>query len=187
MSTDRPRIPRITERSKVPEEHRQHWDRIEETRGGVRGPFTVLMNSPELCRRIADVGAYVRFESQLSDTERELAIITTAREYDAAFEWAAHVPIARDAGVREEAIDVVAERAGVDALTDVEGTIVRYGRTLLQNNEVADSIFEDARETFGVQGVTELTATFGYYGMIACALNAFEVLPEDDAEHLGLL
>jgi 4-carboxymuconolactone decarboxylase len=37
---------------------------------------------------------------------------------------------------------------------------------------------------FGEKGVTELTATMGYYGMLACALNAFEVEPAPDAPRL---
>jgi 4-carboxymuconolactone decarboxylase len=28
--------------------------------------------------------------------------------------------------------------------------------------------------------VTELTATMGYYAMLACVLNAFEVLPDEE-------
>jgi hypothetical protein len=30
---------------------------------------------------------------------------------------------------------------------------------------------------FGLEGVVDLTATIGYYAMIACALNAFAVEP----------
>ena len=41
-----------------------------------------------------------------------------------------------------------------------------------------------AKAIFGEQGVTELTATMGYYGMLACALNAFEVEPAPDAPSL---
>jgi 4-carboxymuconolactone decarboxylase len=49
---------------------------------------------------------------------------------------------------------------------------------------VSDATFKAAKEKFGVQGVTELTATFGYYSMLAAALNAFEVEPAPDAPRL---
>ena len=42
---------------------------------------------------------------------------------------------------------------------------------------MSDSTFDRASRMLGDQGVTELTATYGYYGMLACALNAFEVEP----------
>ena len=40
------------------------------------------------------------------------------------------------------------------------------------------------RERFGVDGLVELTATVGYYGMLACVLNAFDVVPEAGADLL---
>lgn len=178
------RIPYVTDRDAVPEEHRHHFDEIEETRGGVRGPFAVLMNSPEVAGRVANLGTYVRFEGELPNADRELAILATARAFDCAYEWAAHVPIARDAGLREEAIDVVAEEGATDDLDDGEATVIEYCRELLYDHRVSDDTFRAALERFGESGVTELTATAGYYGMIACALNAFEVFPDEDQPQL---
>lgn len=178
------RVPFVTDREQVPEGERHHYDGIEESRGGVRGPFGVLLNSPEVAGRIGHLGAYIRFEGELSGADRELAIITTAREFDCAFEWAAHEPLAREEGVRDAAIEAVADRAPVDGLTGAEATIVRYGRELFRDHGVTDATFEAAKDRFGVKGVTELTATMGYYSMMACVLNAFEVTPADDAPGL---
>lgn len=178
------RIPFITDRSDVPEEHRDHFDSIEESRGGIRGPFGVLLNSPEVAGRIGHLGAYIRFESVLPAAERELAILTTAREFDCAFEWAAHVPIARDAGVRDEAIDTLAHRNDLDALTETEAMIIRFGRDLFRDHTVAADTYDAAKAYYGNQGVTELTATMGYYSMMACVLNAFDVVPPSDAPTL---
>src|SRR6266498_4057115 len=44
-----PRITPITRRDQVPEEHRSIFDAVAEGRGSVRGPFSILMHSPELC------------------------------------------------------------------------------------------------------------------------------------------
>jgi 4-carboxymuconolactone decarboxylase len=179
MEGNTTRVPYLTDRNEVPESGHEQYDSIAESRGGVRGPFGVLMNSPEIAGRIGHLGAYVRFESGLADPVRELAILTTAREFDCAYEWAAHEPIAGDAGVREAAIETVADRAPTDDLSDEESLVVRYGRHLFGGHAVPDSLFEDAEERFGVRGVVELTATMGYYSMIACVLNAFEVTPEE--------
>lgn len=182
--TDESRLPPITEREAVPEEQRHHFDAIAESRGSVRGPFSVLMHSPELAGRVGHLGAYVRYEGVLSGRVRELAIITTARAFDAAYEWAAHVPIAREAGVPDATIDAVADGAPADALPETDALVVRYGRELLGDHRVTDDTFAAARERFGEQGVTELTATMGYYGLVACVLNAFEVTPDEDAPQL---
>jgi 4-carboxymuconolactone decarboxylase len=184
MEGNTTRVPYLTEREQVAEDGLESYDSIAESRGGVRGPFAVLLNSPDLAGRIGHLGAYVRYESGLPDAVRELAIVTTAREFDCAYEWAAHEPIAREAGVRDEAIDVVAEREPTDDLTETEALVVTYGRHLLGDHAIPDDLFEDAKATFGVEGVVELTATMGYYSMIACVLNAFEVTPGDGSPQL---
>ena len=170
----------VSDREAVPEEHRHHFDTIEESRGSVRGPFAILMHSPELAGRTAHLGAYVRFEGELPDADRELAILTTARAFDCAYEWAGHVPIARDAGVREEALDVVAEEGPTADLDEAERVVVEYARELLSDHRVSEATFEAALDRFGVTRLVELTATCGYYAMNACTLNAFEVYPDED-------
>ena len=55
---------------------------------------------------------------------------------------------------------------------------------MLGSKRVSDNTFGKAEARFGVKGVTELTATMGYYAMLACALNTFEVEPAPDAERL---
>ena len=179
-----PRITQITERSQVDADKHHIFDSIATSRGRVSGPFSVLLNSPEIAGRAAHLGSYIRFESTLTPIQRELAIITTAREFDCAFEWAAHATLARDAGVRETAIQTVANGGELSELTDDEALIVGYGREILRNHRVSDDTFAAAKAKFGEQGVTELTATYGYYGMLACALNAFEVQPSPDMPQL---
>ena len=179
-----PRVPRIQQRSDVPEEAAHHFDSIASSRGRVSGPFSVLLNSPEVAGRAAHLGSYIRFESTLDPAIKELAIITTSREFDCDYEWSAHVVLAREAGVRAEAIDAVANRGTVDSLEPDEALVIGYGREMFRNKRVADDTFDAAKERFGVQGVTELTATMGYYGMLACTLNTFEVEPAPNAERL---
>src|SRR5262245_33988668 len=41
------RIPAVTDRDQVPEDQRAVWDAIVASRGSVRGPFALLMHSPE--------------------------------------------------------------------------------------------------------------------------------------------
>lgn len=176
------RAPVITERTQLPEGQRHNFDLVEESRGHVSGPFGVLLNSPEVGGRVGYLGSYIRFESQLSGPQRELAILTTAREWDCAYEWAVHAPLARDAGVREAAIEAVSEQRGTEELTETEALVVRYGRAVLRDHDVPESLFRAAEDQFGVQRLTELTATIGYYSLLACVLNAFDVTPEEETD-----
>ena len=165
--------------------HEHVWDQIASSRGRVVGPFAVLLHRPELARRTSELGAYIRFEGTLGAGERELAIIALAREMDCQFEWAYHVAEARKVGVREEAITAVRE-ARMDGLTADEALIVRYVGQLFRRHRVDQATFDALRARLGVDGLIELTATIGYYGMLACTLNAFDVTPEEGAEVLNV-
>ena len=178
------RVPQITRKDQVPADKADIFDSIASSRGQVSGPFSVLLNSPEVAGRAAHLGTYIRFESTLSPADRELAIITTSREFDCDYEWSAHARLALEAGVRGQAVDAVAKRGSLESLTEDEALIVGYGRELFRDHRVSDATFDAAKARFGDQGVTELTATMGYYGMLACALNAFQVEPAPDAPRL---
>ncbi|HUF92725.1 MAG TPA: carboxymuconolactone decarboxylase family protein, partial [Candidatus Limnocylindria bacterium] len=166
----------IASKAEVPAGHGHVWDQIASSRGRVVGPFSVLLHRPEL-------GAYIRFESMLTPVDRELAIIALARELDCQFEWAYHVIEARKAGVREDAITAIGE-ARLEGLTPEEALVVRYVSLLFRRHRVDQPTFDALRARLGVDGLVELTATVGYYGMLACTLNAFDVTPEAGAEVL---
>ena len=178
------RIRQIKEQQDVALEHRDIFDSIAASRGRVGGPFSVLLNSPEVAGRAAHLGAYLRFESTLPDADKELAIITAAREFDCDYEWGAHAVLAQKSGVRNEAISIVANKGDIAGLNESEALIVSYGREILVDHRVSKATYDAAIAKYGEQGVTELTATFGYYGMLACALNAFEVEPGPDMPKL---
>jgi 4-carboxymuconolactone decarboxylase len=57
-------------------------------------------------------------------------------------------------------------------------------RELLQQKRVADATFAAATQRYGTQGVIDLTATVGYYSLMACLLNALEVIPPPEATQL---
>ena len=59
--------------------------------------------------------------------------------------------------------------------------MVEYSLELLRNHRVSEATFDAALTVFGVQGLIDLTATIGYYSMLAAALNAFEVAPQGEA------
>jgi 4-carboxymuconolactone decarboxylase len=172
----RARVPLVEKETATPAQQAV-WDRISQSRGRVAGPFAALLHSPELARRIAETGHYVRFEGPLPQTVRELAIITVARALDCQYEWAAHAVLARKAGVREEAITAIRENKAPAGLTPEEAQVSGYAAALLRQHRVGDAELAALQARFGLEGLVDLTATVGYYAMIACALNAFAIQP----------
>ena len=180
-----PRIPLIARPEDLPAAQQAIFTKIARSRGRVAGPFAALLHSPPVAERTADLGAYIRFESTLRPADRELAVLAVARERDCRFEWAAHVPEARRTGVRPEAIAALRARA-FDRLTEDEALLVRYATDLLAARRVDDVTFAAVRKRLGLEGVVELTATVGYYAMLACTLNAFDVRPDSGEEDLDV-
>ncbi len=180
-----PRLENHTNRDAVPDALRDAFDAVAaERNGAVSGPYGVLLHSPEVALRGARLGNYVRFHSELSPVDREIAIITAAREFDARVQWAGHVRLGREAGVREEVIDAVGRRADLDALSEEEAQVVRYVRELLGTNRVSASTFESLHERLGDRGIVDLTGLVGYYAFVAYTLNAFEIEPAEGAPQL---
>src|SRR6266542_977350 len=68
------------------------------------GPFAIWMQAPEFGLHAQQLGGYVRYKTALAPRLSEFAILCTARMWRAQFEWAAHAPIAENAGVKPETI-----------------------------------------------------------------------------------
>jgi 4-carboxymuconolactone decarboxylase len=179
-----PRVTPITTKEQVASAHQPIFDAVAEGRGSVRGPFSIMMYSPEMCNRVLNTSNFLRFQSSVKPKEGELAICATAREKDCKFVWAAHVTLARKAGTREEAIAVVRDRKDAGGLAPDERAIVTYVRQLLRTNRVEEAVFDALKDRYGVPWIVELTGIVGHYGMITGLLNAFEMLPAADAEQL---
>jgi 4-carboxymuconolactone decarboxylase len=180
-----PRLPNMTDRDEVPGELIDAYDRVAALRNGaVSGPYGVLLHSPELAKQAATLGQYVRWNSDLTPAQRETAIVTAARQLDARLMWGAHVRLAREAGVHEEVIEAIGQRANLDELAEEEAAIVRYVRELLHGNRVTNRAFEALRAVVGDRGIVDLTGLIGYYALVGFTLNAFEIEPAAGAEPL---
>ena len=72
------RLPNLDKDQLKPEDLK-FYDVIADSRGGVRGPYGVLLHSPDLAARVAHTGSYVRYNLELLEALRETIIIATAR------------------------------------------------------------------------------------------------------------
>ena len=109
----------------------------------------------------------------------ELAILVTGQFWQADFEWYAHEPMARKAGVPEDVITDV--RAGRQPTLTDEADVATYelASELHRTRVLSDTTFRAAVKIFGEQGVAELVGLCGYYTTVSMTLNAFDVdLPE---------
>ena len=156
-------------------------------RGGARGPFAALLRSPELCERAQLLGAFCRFGTSLGPRLTELAILVTAREWTAQYEWFAHARLAREAGLDEAIIDAIRERRRPEAMAADEAAVHDLATELYATRRVGDATYERARAALGEAGIVEMLGVMGYYGLVSMVLNVSGVeLPEGEPEPLSL-
>ena len=180
------RIPLIEKKQLLPPEHHRIYEAIEQSRGAVRGPFAALLHSPEIAERTAHLGSYIRFESQLDPKILELAALAAARELECKHEWAAHVAHAAKAGVSQETIRAIHQRKGPENFSFEEAQVVSCIQEMLRSHRLSEATFQALYARLGEKGMVELTATIGYYAMLACTLNAFEVFSVEPPEDLKI-
>jgi 4-carboxymuconolactone decarboxylase len=170
-----PRVTPVSDKSEVAPEHQYVVDGVLEVFGAIRGPHSILLHTPALDEHALALGNYFRYASVVKSPEKELAIITAAREKDCLYVWAAQVAAGRRGGLREEAIATVRDRGDTSNLEPGEAAIVNYVRELFRNNRVQQSTFDALKDRYGVQWLIEMTTVVGYYGMLAGVVNAFEL------------
>jgi 4-carboxymuconolactone decarboxylase len=177
------RLAPITGKNQVPVEHHPIVDAIVESRGGVKGPFTMLMHCPPLAGRLMHLGAYVRFEGKLDKRVRVLAAMTVAREFDAVYVWGAQVRSARSQGVPEATIAAIREKHS-RGIPPEDAQIVDFTRDLIRKHRVDAASMKALQQRFGDEQFIELTGTIGYYSMLAMTVNACELEASPGAEVL---
>ena len=140
-------------------------------RGSLNGPFNVYLRSPEMGDLAQKLGAYTRFHTSVPKKLNELAIIITARFWNAQYEWLAHRKNAADAGVSAETIDAIRDGKKPASMSPDEEVVYNFCTEMLNTKQVSDKNFEAAKSRLGEQGVVDLVAVMGYYALVSMSLN----------------
>jgi 4-carboxymuconolactone decarboxylase len=148
-------------------------------RGEVRGPFNVLLRSPELMSPLQKVGEYLRFRCELDRRIAEMATLIAARHWTQNYEWSAHHPLALKAGLKPEIAQAIADGRRPTGMAQDEEIVHDLLTEALQNKGVSDVTYERAIGEFGERNVVDLLAIAGYYALLAMLLNVSRTaLPE---------
>ena len=151
--------------------------------GGLRGPIGMWMYSPRMAEHIFPASTYLRYGADGTRDQRltELAILATARELDSQYEWSAHEPAARTAGLEDEIIDFVRynqpliEASTVPSLGAPERAVIQVARELINEPKLSSEAFAAAQALFGNEGVMDLAGLIGYYTFVNYTLKTFDV------------
>jgi 4-carboxymuconolactone decarboxylase len=154
--------------------------RLADEEGRLEGPFNAFLLQPRLGSALQALGSSVRYDTELDERCREIAILVVAAHWRSDFEWYAHEAVGRAAGLA--AAELAAVRDGRHAaLAGREAVVARTAATLLERGDLDDAEYHEAVGQIGTEGLFELLTLVGYYATLALQLRVFRVPAPDGA------
>ena len=152
---------------------------IRATRGFVSNAMQGLAHAPVGLRRYAAVGQYVKYETDLPERLRELAILCAARGVE--YAWTHHAALAVQAGIPQAAVDDIGAGRDPQAVGAPERAIVRFIAEMFRSESVSDATFAELARHFTPRQVTDVAMSAAYYrafGAMAMAMGVQIESPE---------
>ncbi|MEV1068604.1 carboxymuconolactone decarboxylase family protein [Streptomyces sp. NPDC050263] len=148
--------------------------RIRERRGGALRPLDgMLLHSPQLADGWNTLLGAIRGRMELPADIRELVILRIAVLNRAPYEWTAHEPEARKAGLDDT--DLVEVRRAKPEFDGRRRRVIAYTDAMTRDIHVPDDVFDALRAHFTDAELVELTATVAAYNMVSRFLVALDV------------
>lgn len=160
---------------------------IRAERGGeIAVLYQALLNSPPIASGWERMLTAVRNESELSAAVRELLILRVAVLNRASFEYAAHIPHARAAGVEQDKVTALASpRLDTSVFSGDEVLALAVCDHMTRDVEVPADCIAALRSRFGERGVVEIVATIAAYNMVSRFLVALNITHGHDPDDHG--
>ncbi|MEX0902652.1 MAG: hypothetical protein WDZ76_08005 [Pseudohongiellaceae bacterium] len=148
---------------------------------GLRGPLGMWAYSPQMAEGAWLMRQRVRYGTANDQRLTELTILSTAREISNQYEWTAHEPLGRTAGLEQEIMDFVKYRRPMSEANDIPGMgeheqlIIQFARELVSEPKVSSETFARLHTITGDEGMMDLVGLIGYYQFVAMTLKTFDV------------
>ena len=113
-----------------------------------------------------------------------LAILVTAREHDAQYEWTVNEIAAVKDGLEPAVVDVVRHRQPVSGLSENDAAVVELGRELFGKHNVTPKTYARALKAFGESDLVDLVSLMAQRSSDACADGGVRSAPAGRSEAL---
>ena len=171
---------RILGRDDMSGAQREVYDAAVDAGAPHAGPYWAYVRHPQLLQLCQDLGNWFR-SSNLTGRERQIAVLTVIRHWDANYPWAVQVRNSLAAGVDEETVDAINKRRD-PRLTDArERMAYEVAVQLLNDHRLNEETYAEAEKLFGEEDLVALVSAVGYFGMVCTTANAIDATPPDDA------
>jgi len=144
-------------------------------------PYRAYIRAPELAKRVIPLSDYVRWNTSLPPRLSELAILITAREWTAQYEWHAHYPLAIKGGLDPKIAADIAAGKRPDGMKADEAAVYDLAKELYRDKTVSDATYKAARDQFGERGIMEIISIIGYYDLVSMTLITMQAEPPNNS------
>ena len=144
-------------------------------RGRISALYRALLNSAPLAEGWEKLLTAIRNRSSLPPDLREIVILRVAVLNRAPFEFEAHLPVARHAGVSEEKLAALELPQIGEPFGVLERTVLALTDAMTRDVQVPDALFDPIARHFDGRAVTELVATIAAYNMVSRFLEALRI------------
>jgi 4-carboxymuconolactone decarboxylase len=139
--------------------------------GRITTLYRTLLHSGPLAAGWCELGTAIRWRSSLDDRLRELVTCQTARTCEASYEWNAHAPLARTAGVTAAQLSSLPAWRDEPSFDERDRHALAFVDAVLAGT-VSDELFAATAAHFDRRELVELAATASYYLSISRFLAA---------------
>lgn len=143
--------------------------------------YRTFARHPKLYAPRQILSEYIRTKSTLSPRVREMLILRIGWRCQSAYEWAAHAPAGRRAGLTDDQIRRLA-RSGYDGWSAADAAIVRAADELFDSDTISDATWDALDDQFDERQLLDVLITTGGYRMVSMVLNTFGVPAESGGE-----
>ena len=166
----------IIKREEMNAEQGKVFDEAKAAGGPVGGPYWAYVRLPRLMRASQEMGNCLR-DAPLSPRERQIAVLTAIRHWNAKYPWAAQARNSLAVGVDQSIIDAINARQEPDLPNPRERLAYQVAKELLANKGLSDATYAAAEKAFKTEELVALIAAIGQFSMVSCTANAFDLTP----------
>jgi len=141
--------------------------------------YRALGNQPKLVAAWAEFSRVLRYDARTPRALRELVILRGAQRMRSQYEWAQHLPMAREAGVRKAQIAALARWRSSKEFDPRERAALALAEAVTAGR-VSDRVYAEASRHFDPADYVELCLVAAFYAAVGRMIDALGVQLEPE-------
>lgn len=137
--------------------------------------FRMLAHAGSIRREFIKLGAAILSNQKLDPLLREMAIIRTGILCGSTYEVHQHTIVARKLKMPREKIEALSVGSSSPVFDELERLVLRMTEEIFDTRKAGDETFSALAARLSHAEMVELAIAIGYYQMVSCFLETFQV------------